>query len=171
MPSRHTNYTSKTTHQASLHTELDNLRRSALKGSREERQREMNYDILIRPLPEDEGGGFVGFIPDLQGCMSDGDTPEEAVRNTLEAMKEWMELHTETGRAIPEPGTAMKRAIKREEALISAIHVLTEKNGQLEHHVQEVEEAMSHLLDMIRDNTGWSFRASGNLLRRDRCEA
>jgi len=131
----------------------------------------MNYDILIRPLPVDEGGGYVGFVPDLQGCMSDGDTPEEAFSNTLEAMAEWMELHEETGRQVPAPGTAMKRAINREEALISAIRVLTEKNGALEDHVQEVEEAMSHLLDMLRENAGWSFPIPGSLLRKERCEA
>ena len=131
----------------------------------------MNYDILIRPLPEDEGGGYVGYVPDLQGCMSDGNTPEEATTNTLEAMREWIELHQETGRAVPEPGFAVKRLIKREEALISALHVLTERNGVLEDHVDEIEKAMSHLLDMLRDSTGWSFPIAGKSLKGQLCKA
>lgn len=130
----------------------------------------MNYDILIRPLPEDDGGGFAGYVPDLQGCMSDGDTPEEALRNTLEAMADWIELHSETGRGIPQPGAAVKRAIKREEALISAVHVLSERNGALEDHVEEIEKAMSHLLDMLRSEAGWSFPLAPVLLKGDRCE-
>lgn len=131
----------------------------------------MNYDILIRPLPEDEGGGFLGFVPDLQGCMSDGDTEEEALKNTLEAIAEWIALHREIGRSIPEPGSAIKRAIKREEALISAVHVLSERNGELEDHVEEIEQAMSHLLDMIRSESGWSLPLAPLLLKGERCEA
>lgn len=130
----------------------------------------MNYDVLIRPLPEDEGGGFVGYVPDLQGCMSDGDTPKEALRNTLEAMEEWLDLHRETGRHIPDRGVAVKKAIQREEALISAIHVLTERNGALEDHVAEVEKAMSVLLDQLRSETGWSLPLVG-LGKEARCEA
>lgn len=131
----------------------------------------MNYDILIRPLPEEDGGGFVGYVPDLQGCMSDGDTPEEALRNTLEAMTEWLDLHNQTGRNIPEAGSAVKRGIKRQEALISAIHVLTETNGALQDHVEEVEKAMSHLLDMIRSETGWSMSLPASLAKEADCIA
>lgn len=119
----------------------------------------MKYDILIRPLPEDEGGGYVGYVPDLTGCMSDGETPEEALLNTVEAMGEWLDLHTETGRPIPSPGSSARRWLKRDEALISAIHVLSERNGQLEDHVEEVEAALSELLDMMRESSGWSFPA------------
>lgn len=131
----------------------------------------MNYDILIRPLPEEDGGGFLGFVPDLQGCMSDGSTEEEALSNTLEAMAEWIELHRESGRDVPEPGSALRRAIKREEALISAVHVLSERNGELEDHVDEIEKAMSHLLDMLRNESGWSFPLAPLLLKNDRCDA
>lgn len=131
----------------------------------------MNYDILIRPLPEDEGGGYVGYVPDLQGCMSDGDTPEEALSNTLEAMDEWISLHQETGRAIPEAGVTLRRAKKRDQALINAIHVLTEQNGALEDHVEEIEKAMSELLDMFRIETGWSVPISSALLKDEHCEA
>lgn len=126
----------------------------------------MNYDILIRPLPEDEGGGFAGYVPDLQGCMSDGATAEEALTNTLEAMEEWLETHRDTGRLIPEPGSAVQRAVKRYETLIGTIHVLTEMNGALENHVEEVEQAMSHLLDVLRSSTEWSFPVS-NLIPKD----
>lgn len=131
----------------------------------------MKYDILIRPLHDDEGGGYVGYVPDLQGCMSDGDTPEEALKNTLEAMDEWLELQSETQRPIPQPGDAVKRHQKREEALISAIHVLSERNGALEEHVEEIEKAMSDLLDLVRENTGWSFPALSKSFGDNRCDA
>jgi hypothetical protein len=30
--------------------------------------------VIIEPLPQDDGGGFVALVPDLPGCMSDGET-------------------------------------------------------------------------------------------------
>jgi WD40 repeat protein len=40
---------------------------------------------VTRPLPEDEGGGYLIEFPDLPGCMSDGETIEEATTNGLDA--------------------------------------------------------------------------------------
>jgi predicted RNase H-like HicB family nuclease len=39
----------------------------------------LEYPVIIEPLPEDEGGGFVALVPDLPGCMSDGETAEAAL--------------------------------------------------------------------------------------------
>ena len=39
----------------------------------------LDYPVLIEPLPVEDGGGFVATVPDLPGCMSDGETPEEAL--------------------------------------------------------------------------------------------
>ena len=47
------------------------------------------YRFTIRPLPEDEGGGCLIEFPDLPGCMSDGETIEEAITNGLNAMRGW----------------------------------------------------------------------------------
>ena len=47
------------------------------------------YRFTIRPLPEDEGGGYLIEFPDLPGCMSDGATIEEAITNGLDAMRGW----------------------------------------------------------------------------------
>ena len=41
----------------------------------------LRYPVIIEPLPQIEGGGFVALVPDLPGCMSDGETIEEAARN------------------------------------------------------------------------------------------
>ena len=37
-----------------------------------------DYHFEIRPLSQEEGGGYLITFPDLPGCMSDGDTPDEA---------------------------------------------------------------------------------------------
>jgi predicted RNase H-like HicB family nuclease len=56
----------------------------------------------IRLLECDEGGYFVE-IPDLPGCMSQGETVEEALKNIREARELWLEGAVESGCEIPEP--------------------------------------------------------------------
>ncbi len=51
----------------------------------------------------DEDGGFLATVPDLPGCMSDGETREEAARNVEDAIDCWIEEAIETGRTIPAP--------------------------------------------------------------------
>lgn len=48
---------------------------------------------------------FVTEVPDLPGCMSDGKTPEEAIRNTEEVIGVWIEAARADGDPIPEPST------------------------------------------------------------------
>jgi len=38
-----------------------------------------DYAINITPLPKDEGGGYLVTIPDLPGCIADGETIDDAV--------------------------------------------------------------------------------------------
>ncbi len=47
------------------------------------------YRFTVRPLTEDEGGGWLIEFPDLPGCMSDGETIEEAIANGEDA-KRWV---------------------------------------------------------------------------------
>jgi antitoxin HicB len=49
-----------------------------------------------------EGGWVVG-IKELTGCVSQGETAEEALAMIREAMEGWLEVALEMGDAIPEP--------------------------------------------------------------------
>ena len=69
-----------------------------------------NYHIQINPLPPDEGGGFVAWVPDLQGCMSDGATPAEAIANATKAIDEWIEEAVRLRRAVSAPRLAAAAA-------------------------------------------------------------
>ncbi|MBM1817179.1 type II toxin-antitoxin system HicB family antitoxin [Pseudosulfitobacter pseudonitzschiae] len=64
------------------------------------------YSIVLTP---DEDGGFLAFVPDLQGCMGDGDTPQDAVSDVMDATSAWMEAHTDRGGEIPLPGDSKAR--------------------------------------------------------------
>jgi len=66
--------------------------------------------VVIEPLSEEDGGGFLATVPDLPGCMSDGDTREEAARNVGAAIVCWLEEAEALGRTIPEPRPALRIA-------------------------------------------------------------
>lgn len=63
----------------------------------------VNYAIVIEPLSAEDGGGFFATVPDLPGCISDGETREEAARNFEDAIECWLEAARELGREIPAP--------------------------------------------------------------------
>jgi antitoxin HicB len=63
----------------------------------------LEYPVIIEPLPEAEGGGFVALVPDLPGCMSDGETAQAALTSVDDAVTAWIEEATALGRPIPPP--------------------------------------------------------------------
>lgn len=65
-----------------------------------------SYPFTIRPLSEADGGGFAIEYPDLPGCISDGATPEEALRHGADAVKAYLLDCEKHGDPIPEPSAA-----------------------------------------------------------------
>ena len=48
----------------------------------------MNLTVVLEPS---EDGGFTAVVPSLPGCISEGDTREEAVANVHEAIELYLE--------------------------------------------------------------------------------
>lgn len=61
-----------------------------------------DYPVLIEPLA-DEDGSYLAIVPDLPGCMSDGETRELAARNVGDAIEAWIEEAPALGRVVPAP--------------------------------------------------------------------
>ena len=59
------------------------------------------YERIIHWSGED--GKFIVEVPELPGCMADGDTPENALQNSEVIIGEWLETAEALGRAAPEP--------------------------------------------------------------------
>nr|VFK15315.1 MAG: Predicted nuclease of the RNAse H fold, HicB family [Candidatus Kentron sp. LPFa]VFK28788.1 MAG: Predicted nuclease of the RNAse H fold, HicB family [Candidatus Kentron sp. LPFa] len=59
------------------------------------------YEIIIFWSEEDRA--FVAEVPELPGCMADGETYQEALANAERIIQEWIETAMELGRMIPEP--------------------------------------------------------------------
>jgi antitoxin HicB len=65
-----------------------------------------DYPIVLEPLTDDDGGGWLATVPDLPGCMSDGETQEEAAHNVRDAIVSWTEAAKDLERTVPAPGSA-----------------------------------------------------------------
>ncbi|WP_310486825.1 type II toxin-antitoxin system HicB family antitoxin [Chamaesiphon sp. VAR_69_metabat_338] len=60
----------------------------------------LNYPIVLHADPE---GGYVAEIKDLPGCLTQGETIEETMKNINEARELWLETVFELGKSIPLP--------------------------------------------------------------------
>ena len=61
------------------------------------------YRFTVRPLSKEEGGGYLVEYPDIPGCMSDGETIDEAITNGREALRDCLDVFNESGRKVPKP--------------------------------------------------------------------
>lgn len=109
-----------------------------------------DYMLVIEPLPEKDGGGFMGYFPDLSGCVADGETPSDAVANAMDALGVWMETQRERGIDVPAPGSARDAAARQIEAMQEQIASLEKelkeaREGIARHKARRQAEALAGL--------------------------
>ena len=61
----------------------------------------MNYSVILKYSSTDQC--YIISVPDLPGCMADGDTPNEAYENIKTVIEEYIETAHIECRKIPEP--------------------------------------------------------------------
>ncbi|MCK5133974.1 MAG: type II toxin-antitoxin system HicB family antitoxin [Candidatus Sabulitectum sp.] len=59
------------------------------------------YEIIIFWSKEDQS--YIAEVPELPGCMADGETYQQALSSAEQIIQEWIETARELGRSIPEP--------------------------------------------------------------------
>jgi predicted RNase H-like HicB family nuclease len=59
------------------------------------------YEIIVYWSEQDKA--FIAEVPELPGCMADGSTYEEVMKNVQVIIREWIETAMQLGREIPEP--------------------------------------------------------------------
>lgn len=62
------------------------------------KQTVLKYDVVFE---EQEVGGYTVIVPSLPGCVSEGDTLEEARSNIAEAITAYIESMAKNGEDIP----------------------------------------------------------------------
>jgi len=61
----------------------------------------IKYEIIIYWSAEDNA--YVAEVPELPGCMADGNSYRKALENAEIIIQEWIETARDLGRTIPEP--------------------------------------------------------------------
>ena len=56
----------------------------------------MRFQVVLHYDPE--YAGYVADVPELNGCMSQGKTIDEALENIKDAIKGWLEVEKEQNR-------------------------------------------------------------------------
>ena len=49
----------------------------------------LSYKVVLEPTEE---GGYTVYVPSLPGCISEGDTYQEALENIKEAIEGWIDV-------------------------------------------------------------------------------
>ena len=66
------------------------------------------YEIILYWSEDDNA--YIAEVPELAGCMADGETAREALNNVETVIKEWIETALELGRTVPEPRGRLRYA-------------------------------------------------------------
>jgi antitoxin HicB len=107
------------------------------------------YPIVVCEIPAADGGGFLGLAPDLPGCMSHGDTPEEAIASAGDAVNEWIDEAREQGMAVPEPGSAGIAARADRKRLLDRLKEQQKKFEEMDTEVRSLRASVEELLGTL----------------------
>lgn len=69
----------------------------------------MQYSIDV--LPEEDGKGFYTIVPILPGCFSQGNSVEEAIRNTRKAIRLHVKMLRKKRMPVPEEGFTLHTVV------------------------------------------------------------
>jgi predicted RNase H-like HicB family nuclease len=58
------------------------------------------YEIIVYWSDQDKA--FIAEVPELPGCMADGETYEDVMKNVQIIIDEWIDTAKQSGREIPE---------------------------------------------------------------------
>ncbi|HEV8052214.1 MAG TPA: type II toxin-antitoxin system HicB family antitoxin [Parachlamydiaceae bacterium] len=91
------------------------------------------YPFTIRELSLDDGSGFLIEFPDLPGCMSDGETVEEAMANGVDAVQCWIDAAKAKGREIPDSCDVESQSGKWVQRVPKTLHARLTRQAKREH--------------------------------------
>lgn len=104
----------------------------------------LSYYLSLRypiEVQESEGGYFVTH-PDLDGCMAEGATLEEAVANLADSRELWIDARLEGGYSVPEP-------LSEEYSGRISLRMTPELHGRLVHIAERRAVSLNLLLNSV----------------------
>jgi len=68
----------------------------------------LDYEIIIREITSQDGGGYFAYYKDFKGVMGDGETADEAIKDVKSAFACYLEVTLKNGEEIKKPSHLMK---------------------------------------------------------------
>lgn len=93
------------------------------------------HKITIKKWTDEEESYYVVQIPELPGCMSDGETIKEALKNIIDAKTGFIEAYIRIGKEIPIPE--------------NTVPIIENLGDYTEEEIKEVENACVKLNEMM----------------------
>ena len=72
-----------------------------------------DYPINVAPIPKEEGGGYMVTLPDLPGCIADGESIDEAIREARDAFAAWTAAELDDKGTLPAPKSYSGQFVQR----------------------------------------------------------
>lgn len=90
------------------------------------KQSKTDPSYIVRPLPDEDGGGFLCEVLDYPGCFGDGRTPEAAMADARNAVIAWKKVAAEFG---DKPGTSGQWRLRVPRTLHRRLHERAKTEG------------------------------------------
>lgn len=110
------------------------------------------YTVIITWSEEDKA--FLACVPELPGCMADGNSREDAAKNIEAIIQEWIETANSLKRTVPKPwdhAAHEKMAKQFQEKLRE--HIQKEVSEAVQRVVSEMQQSMT--AGFSRDSADW----------------
>jgi antitoxin HicB len=88
-----------------------------------------DYAVIVSPLSDEDGGGYLASLPDLPGCIADGETPAEALEEARDAFAAWASAVLEDKGSLPKPKTYSGQYVQR---IPKTLHMRLAQRAQAE---------------------------------------
>ena len=70
---------------------------------------ELTYPVVIYPADE---GGYVAEVPALKGCLAQGETPSECLKELKKVQVLWLESARRNNEKVPSPAQVLAKLRK-----------------------------------------------------------
>lgn len=107
----------------------------------------LSLPYKLEIIPDLDEGGYAAAYPDLPGCLTVGETIEEAAQNAADAKLAWLAAALEDGIAINEPQPAEKYSGQFKLRLPKSLH-----KALAEHSKQEGISMNQYCLYLLAKN-------------------
>ena len=96
---------------------------------------ERTYEVILEPAEE---GGFTAYVPGLRGCVSEGNTEEEALENAKDAQLEEGEEQEVEADASPEQTSYSPDEVLMQKDLASMSDAEVEQARRVIHEIVSI---------------------------------